>query len=507
VKTKKWNIITIISLLLIVVEAALVFIFVIPAEKYDKIFEYLEAGKDKKAAAIYEELSDRQQSSFREKLGDFGTYQVNQYIDGDKSYDEIINPLYSAYNLDSKKTPDIMDEYIGKAASLELVKIYDSMALDYADNQDYYSDVYNEGSNDFYNIYSGLNYDSSEESESSRSMADQALLDYLNTVYAEYKAGDMDMDTMTAYAKTGISVFFSNTDEYDLAYDINDNLYYIKKYQEEYECATGYYDAEDYFECVDYCDEELRWYFESGEDTTGFKEKFTSLRQDAYEKGKTFYLSQAEDKINSGDVDGGESLLRKIEDRYGDEVDTSEAWEMTHEPWMTPYVEYMSSWEEHVRADVVSGVVIGSYDNPATLDMNVYLPEYIYLYDIDGNGTPELMLGAEDYTYYIYTYNGSNVVFTGAVRIASMTGSEKILAQPISMPEGYEGYELLTFSGTTWSVDEYYITDGETFIVNGEASTYEAVDEMYNRFYDMQQSVYLDYTDIDGYENFIYSYE
>jgi hypothetical protein len=175
---------------------------------------------------------------------------------------------------------------------------------------------------------------------------------------------------------------------------------------------------------------------------------------------------------------------------------------------MTPYVEFMDNWEENLRNDVASADAIGPYDDPKTLDMDTYLPDEIYLYDIDGNGTPELMLAGDDYTYFIYTYDGSNVVFTGAIRIASLAGDSQIVAEPISAPDGImQAYELLTFVDNTWTVGEYYMTDGETYEVNGVEATEEEAEALYNEFYDMKQSVYLDYDYIDDYEDFIYSYE
>jgi biopolymer transport protein ExbD len=498
-QTKKWKNITIVSLIAIVVEVVLLFVLVAPAIKSNKLFKNIEAGKEKKAVKVYDEMSKSQQKRVRKKLDDFGTYQVNQYIEGKKTYDDIIDSLEVAAELDDD-TEDIMEIYIGKAASIELVKLYETAVAEYIKDDGDLSDLFDECDDKFYDIWYDLD---------DTDAADEELCDYLNAKYDDYKAGNMDAETMNMYAEVGYYyVFAYSSDAFDLSSDIVSDMYYVRMYEDDLAEAQEYYDNEEYFDCIEACEDELDWYFYDDKDETGYKEKFQALYDDAYETGKTYYLSQAEDLINSGDIDGGKDLLYDIEDVYGDDVDTSSVWELTRGAWMTPYVEFMDNWEENLRSDVASADAIGPYDDPKTLDMDTYLPDEIYLYDIDGNGTPELMLAGDDYTYFIYTYDGSNVVFTGAIRIASLAGDSQIVAEPISAPDGImQAYELLTFVDNTWTVGEYYMTDGETYEVNGVEATEEEAEALYNEFYDMKQSVYLDYDYIDDYEDFIYSYE
>lgn len=497
-KTKKWQVVTISSLAVIVVEVVLFFLLTLPAMRTNSLFKALESGDATEARDIYGKLSSGKQSKVREKLGDFGTYQVNEYINGKLEYDKLSKQLEAASKLDKKKCPEIMEEYIGKASSVELVNIFETASKDYLVNEDYYSDTFEDCSDRFSEIYYSM--DNSD-------MADDELEACIQSKQDAFDAGDLEIDEYKAYANAGTYLFSYGTEAYDIASDMSDKAYYIGVYQEDLDEAQEYYDNEEYFECIEYCDDELEWSFYSDEDETGYKAKFQTLRDDAYETGKTYYLDKAESLINSGDTYGGEEILTKMDEVYGDDVDTSAVWALTRAAWMTAYVDFMGDWESHIRADVVSGVKVGNYDDPSTVNVDDYLPYDIYLYDFDDNGVPEMMLRTYDYRYYIYTYDGSNVVFTGLLSLVSLTEKPRLLTEPISMPENMvQGYELLEFANNAWTVVEYYITDGVTYEVNGESVSMETAEEMHNRFEDMQTSEYIDYDSIDNYEDFIYSY-
>ena len=496
-KTKKWQVVTIVSLVAIVIEVVLFFLLAMPAMKTNKLFKALDAGDASEASDIYDSLSDGAQEKVQEKLDDFGTYQVNQYIDGKLEYDKVKKILDAASGLD-KACSKVMAVYNNKADSIELVKLYEAGVQDYMVNEDTWSSGFEDAYDDFGDIYWSMD---------DESVADDELYNYFDAKYQAYQEGTLDVDAMDAYAYTGEYFFAYGTDAYDLASQVSSDMYYIKMYQEDLEIAQQYYDEEDYFSCIDYCDNELEWSFYEEDDTTGYKEKFQALRDDAYEAGKTYYLTEAENLINSGDVEGGQDILTRMDELYGDDVDTSSVWALTRGAWMIAYVEYMDNWRTNVPADMVSGVKIGNYDDPATLDYSTYEPYELYLYDFDENGTPEMLLRGYDYHYFIYTYDGSKVVFTGAVCLVSIPDTSKLLVEPISCPEGYEGYELLRFENNAWVVEEYYIGNGTDYEVNGQPATAEEAEAVYNKFYDMDTSTTLEYADIDDYEEFIYSYE
>lgn len=505
-KSKKWTNIAIVSLVLIAVELVLLFVLVLPTMRLNKVYKLLDNGDVTEVKEVYGKLSDGKAEKFGELLPDFATYEVNKFIDGKIEYDEL-KEVFKTIEKCSKSYSDKLEDAYLNADMIQLKKLYLDAVSIYMEDE--YSDDYDEKGDQFYDIMWGYSDDDSYgvsyyENDEVQNM----LKAVLEEKYDAFIAGDIDYDTMEAYAEVACDFF--EGDSYYYASEIDNDLYWIETYSDAYETAKEYYDNEEYFECIEECDNQILWYFsEDGEgDTTGYYEKFKQLRDDAYEAGKTYYITKAEDLINNGDTYEGEELLKQIEEVYGDDVDTSSVWELTRDAWMTPYVEFMDDWDANVRAAINSGIIVSEYDNIALLSYDDYTPYSIYLYDIDENGTPELMLRADDYIYYIFTYDGSEVIYTGAVKITSLYDGPYMIIECMTPPDGYYGHEFIMFDGKSWSVVEYYLANDDEglYIVNGMDATVDEAIEEQDRLYDMVRSDYLDYADIEDYEDFIYSY-
>ena len=496
-KTKRWQVVSIVSLALIVVEVALFLLLAMPAMRTNKLFKSIEACDKREAADVYDSLSDGAKDRFQKKLDDFGTYQVNQYIDGKLEYEKVRDILDTASSLDNRDCPTLIAPYKDKADTLELIRLYEEGVQEYKRSEDVNSHKYNAAYTAYKEIYNAME---------NPSVADGELYDYFDARYSEYNSGKIDVCAMAAYADTGEYFFSYSSKAYELASEVATDMYYIQMYQENLDEAQKMYDEEDYFGCVDYCDNELTWTF-TDDDETGYRDKFQALRDEAYEAGKDYYLAKAEELINSGDVEGGQEILTKMDEMYGDDVDTSEVWALAKPAWMGAYVKYMKDWETNVPADMASGVKIGEYDDPTLLNYDDYKPSDLYLYDVDENGVPEMLLRGEDYHYFIYTYDGNNVVFTGMISLVSLCETSKMLTEPITCPDGFEGYELLRFENNGWVVEEYYITDGSSYEVNGNPATREEAEALHNKFKEMDNATYLSSADVNDCEDFIYDYE
>jgi hypothetical protein len=442
-----------------------------------------------------DQLSEKKQSNISEMMADFATYECNRYISGEITYEEL-DVIYDAIN-DLEGYDFFTDPYYAEANSIELIQIYQEgvnafIANGYVENS-YYQDLQDEFTVVYYKT---------DDTDS----VNEVLIAYLQEKYQAYQNGDLSWDDMDAYAWTAWEFWYGEA--LQTAGDIMDELETIQEYESVLENAQEYIDQEDYFGAVEYCDDELYWMSE--DDTTGYREKLQALRDEAYEAGKTYYIEKASNLVADNDYDGARELLSQIKELYGDEVDTSAVEASMKEPWMDVYVAFMANWEESLRADVAAGVAIGDLSNSSQVNVDENLPTQVYLYDFDGNGTPELALGGGDYLY-IYGFNGSDAVLTGAIQVAGFCAAPYLIGVPTAMEDGYTGYMLLQFDSNEWSVVEYYeaATDGSVYLVNGEESTYEECEAMYNDiagYEDTTEADKVNGADISDYEEFIYSY-
>ncbi len=488
---KKWTTITIISLIVFALEIVSVFVFILPSKNINDVFKALEEGNSKKAEAALDKLSDKNEDKVEELMDDFATYQCNQYAQGAIDYNKLHQILQSI---------DDMDDYYGfsrefhtYAASKEIIKICD---LAYEENNaNGKSSIFYEYQTQVTDIY----YDINE-----RTYIDEELKKFIDEKYDSYLAGTMSFDEISEYMDVASYVLPGDASYY--AIDLQMQLSLIEDYQEKYDIAKKYYDDMKYFETIEECDNAAV----PESDVTGFYDKFKTLRQDAYDAGKTYYVKEAENLANANDYEGARDIINSIKEVYGDEVDTSELEALVVAPWMEVYAKYMKNMEKNLKRQAAKGVKIGECDDSTLINVDDYMPDKMYLYDFDNDGIPEMLLTNGSYAF-IVGYNGERAVLTGFVQAATFCDAPYLITIPTAMPEGYIGYALIKLENCKWSVEEYYYAaeDGSKYIVNGSEVDYDTCNAEHDKIATYEnKDIEIDYGDyVENYEEVIYGYK
>lgn len=489
-KNKKWMTVTIASVVLIIIEVILLFVLILPGKKINDVFKELENGNGRKADRILDDLSDSAEDKVKDHMDDFATYQCNQYLDGKITYEKLDKILSAIDELDDYYK--FSNTYYSYVASKEILRLYEAGYTEYKANGEtsLYSDLEDESEEIYYSLY-----DSDK--------VDEDLKAYLKEKYDSFLNGNLAYDDIKAYVWVAEDFFGGAALSY--AYDIDSDLYMIESYQEDYETAKEYYDNKQYFETIEKCDN----VYISESDTTGYYDKFQDLRQDAYDEGKTYYVKQAEDCVNSGDYITARQIIAQIKEVYGTEVDVSAVEALMKDPWMDAYALYVANVTENLKTDAAQGVKIGNCDDTSTINVDDYIPEEIYLYDFDGNGTPEMLLTVDTYAWII-GFDGQNAVLTGFIQAATFCDAPYFITIPMLMPENYSGYALLELNNNVWNVVTYYYAadDGSRFEVDGAEVSYDECSAKHDEIAGYEnKDIKVNYGDfIEYYEDVIYNY-
>lgn len=488
---KKWSVITVISLILIALEVTSVFVFILPGFNKNEVFAELTEGDSEDAQEIIDKLSDKDQDKVKDLMDDFATYKCNEYAEGKLSYKKLTKILKAIDDMDGYY--DFTYKYYTYAASREIIKLCDDAYKEYKSNgksMQYYS-YQTEISDIYYDV-------------NTRTGIDEELEKNINDRYQQFTAGLISFEEISEYMEVVNDLYVGNA--YYTASDISYKLNLIKEYQQKYDEVKAYFDNNQYFEAIDACNNA----YISEDDTTGYYDKFEELKKEAYETGKTYYIEEAMKLADANKNEEAKSLIAKIKEVYGDEVDTKEVEKKIIAPWMLAYVKYVDNLENNLKKDMTKGVKIGDCDDSSLIDVDKNMPTLIYLYDFDGDKIPEMLLSNETY-YYIISFDGKRAVFTGCVKIATTCDVPYLITIPTKMEEGYTGYALLEFKDKKWNVINYYYAadDASEFIVNGKKVSLAECKDMHDEIagYENKDIVISDANYIDQYETFIYDYE
>lgn len=496
---KKYKVLLIIAAVLVVVDLVGFFVFASPAMKMNKLFKALDDGDSKTAQSTYRELSANRQTKATNLLIDFA-YDKENKLESDKiTYKEFSKCMEAATSM-TKKTPVEVSSFKAKGDRFQMKSLFEDCAHEYTNNKQ--SDEYIKLKDSFLDIYDSYTYDTEFDNE---------MIEYLDQKNEDFKKNVITADELNAYAYTGADLFSVNSSAYEKATRIANDLQNIQMYETHYQEAQGYFDDNDYYKCYDYCVDEIGYYFSYDNDTTGYSQKFEKLRDDAYEKGKTYYLEQANAAIENGNKEEAKEILSKIDEFYDGAVDTASTWESAREPWMTPYIECLTDINDRLEQEVATAPKTGNYNDPSTFDVKYVILNYFSLYDFDDNGVPELIVSdKKSGLNFIYTYVDEKVVLTGVLSIYGFCKKPYIAIYPRSYPEYWSGRSIVEFNGKEWKETESFCHNSATddCKVNGQTVTYDELSAESNRISNSTIGVNLQEEPLDGdISRWIYNYK
>ena len=148
-KNKKWLVIGIISLVLLIGAAVASYFFVLPEIQKNQFFDYIKKGDlnlADDAQKVMNKLSKDNKEDAVEMAEDLIVKETNDYLSGKDDYSSLKNILVVVENI--KECWGITSECFTAANKVELAKIYDQMVAsgmdssDYADKKQEFRDVF-----------------------------------------------------------------------------------------------------------------------------------------------------------------------------------------------------------------------------------------------------------------------------------------------------------------------------------------------------------------------------
>ena len=470
-KSKKWIIITVISFVLIAASIVLLFVWILPSMNKNKALKAIADGDEEQVGLLFKDKSIEERESLKEDVKDIVVYTANQYIDGQKSYEDMFRVM---------KTVEDISPYEGLTADAfmrinvpKMVETYQAALKAYGENGD--NDQYKSKLKEFddyrdveFNNSMSLKYGWDGTQVDAYDLAYETALDAeLKKKYEEYSAGKIEYSEIKAASDVATTMWYS-----DYAYNISNELYYDDYFRGRFEELQKEYDEKEYLDVIN----GTEYFKETYSDEAAWprwESKFEELNKKATEQAKIYYVQQAVEYANSGDSHEAENIMNKLKERFGDDVDVSpiEAaiQENSHADWQKAYVAFMADWQNNLANDIATAssnvyMTADLYD-PDMITVAELDAKYVTLYDIDKNGIPEMFLRGTEYVV-VYTYDNESVIYTGYMAPMGVGGKGEMIVGATEVVDGTEiiAEALIKFKNNEWTLSNavaYAVMDGE----------------------------------------------
>lgn len=489
---KTWRTVLIVFLIIIAFEAAGAAVFLYPYYQVQRVFNQIEDGQWQKTQEYYEKLNDKYKERVQSCLEDFSADICRRYLDGELSYNRTVAAFDAINSID--ESGSLMDTYLSQVSRHE-----------------YKADV-----NAIYEA--GLNYDNSTVYEMNNNIRlvqqrmsnedrERALIELLNEKYQLFLDEQITDSQLQFFASLvqGLSTY----DAYAYTPVISNNISCVMIYRDVYARAQRKFAEDDYFSAMMLC----RAVVLDANDTV-YRQRFDDLHQQAYDMGRLYYENLLETYIDADEKDKAVALMDSITLCYGEAFDLTEYKQRMAEDWQLAYISCLNnidaSLENELRLSETGQYILEhEYDD--------LKPDRVVLYDIDGNGVPEMFLynsAHEDDDYigsFVYTYLGGRCEFLDFVNVKSFCRDSYLIGFPIAFTRS-EGDEcsLIQFDGNTLTQLSYCQEIGGTYYVNG--AEVSDVDYLSERTYilsfaDVYNVGNSKGADMEGAENFILTYK
>lgn len=390
---KKWIVVTVVSFSVMIFSVLFALLFVLPKINRERFLSSVSEGDAARADRAAERLSSGEKADMYEDIRDIVVYSHNQYADGKMSYEELLG-VYRVV----EKFPEyrgITAESLAEVQFPKLTECIERGALAYGQagffqEQDAFDDLMKvRGAG-------GQESVSEKWEENTRVVYEtkikRALDAYLMGKYAQYKAGTMGYEEVKSCLDTASSYC-----ETEYTEQLEDELYFDGVFLKALDRIDQCEQEENYLGALDRI-AEARNYYEDLEQYASWKDKFDSWQEKLTEKAKDYYTKKAIDCIANEDLMEAEEIVREMKRRFGDGFDTTPIDEVRPPAWVEPYLKFMGGgWEKTIR------------DYFIREGMDYYPPVQVLLWDLNGNGTPELLLDDGDHHTSIFTLHENNV--------------------------------------------------------------------------------------------------
>ena len=523
-KKKKWIIITLISLLFIAAAVVVTFVVLLPKMKENKALDKLAAGEKSESTSLFGEMDNEKRDSLKDDVKDIVVYTANQYLEGKKSYSETFNVFEAVEEIRNYR--GMTSEAFGIINEPKLLELYEeavsnyrssNMGTEFENVRDEFKRVYRMQKNDLdIGIYYGWEQDVENLYDEK---IDTALDNRLKEKYTEYQAGSLDAERMNDYCEVAEAFWYS-----EYAYDLDTILYYDNLLAGDYEDFKKKLDDKAYFEVIDAVDGEKRWYGEV-DAWDNWAPKFEDLRNEAIEKGKSFYVEKAIEAANEKRNDEVESLSQNMKKYFGEDFDLSAVEQAvkdnTHEHWQECYVGLLDGdWKSQLNEDLKSAGVTAEMVDCSELTADDINPTNVTLYDLDGDGTPELILRGTEYVAVYRPVGSPEYTDTVLEGVLAPMGLGDVPYVVEGMTKNIDGKDitaeaLIRYHDSTFFADKivaYANVDGtEYYLHYNENNEIETIDfETYQKEKaEIEENIKKSFdigVKIDQYKEYIYGY-
>ena len=405
-------------MVLIALEAASVFILILPGRNKNLMFEALRNGNGDEASDLYGKVKFFAAKDIEDDIKGFLITETNGYLKGQNSYDEFASRVSAVEKIDDYKGSSF--EYMKAANLTQLTGLYEKGYTEKAINSgNNLFDIWDDF-DDVYNIYDkngkSLTDNYGSKSEEYFDYIDSGLDDYLKEKYEAFKSGNLDAAAITAYTDVALE-FFVDT---DYANKVNSEIAAIAAYEKELELLNSMMAEKDYFGVISRASDDIskyenEMYFEN------YKEQFKSIYDEAYSTGMKEGLEKAKADAEAGKKKEARDEVAELKQIFGDDVDTTAIENIIVPEWARGYIAFIADLGGQFNAVMAKGPEIymlagkndkeKSFDGPAKhTKIDTSAIKNVWLEDIDGNGIPELMLSADETPHYIFTWSGGEVI-------------------------------------------------------------------------------------------------
>lgn len=494
---KKWTVLLIISLILLVAEGVVAGLYIWPQYNIVALVNAIKDVDKEKANKAAERIYDSYNDEAIEVIDDYTASLCMKYEDSKIDFDKLEKTFQILRDIELTK--EIGDNYFSKSSKIELTKLITSSAMAYCDG-DY--DLANENDDKIYSIYSVM--ETNEFNSIISEIASKSFEDYL----------DEKADSILTVQVFEVCMERASENVSSQISELISRVYIISDYREEYVSCEEMFEEESYIEVCKAIDQ-----IKVDDDDTNYVDAFSTLHDKAYETGLTYYIEKATNLASGTDKTKAKEMVEKVKEFYGDKIDMSSVEDLLVEPWMKAYNTYIDKWEDNLKSDL-SNTDSGKYLLECEPELNGFTPDKIFLYDIDDNKTPELFLwidnGSDVNSCYIIGFDGKNAIFLGYYDILyfafdsqMICGTSRIDALGRGTGEEYYLYKLSSnqFKQTS---DCAYSPTTDGYSVNGADATVEEFNNKIEEFKALsknEDATTVKSVSINDYSDFILEYK